>query len=146
MELCVKLSKKVKSLQSQKKDLAAVVKQQHASQQEFLSFFKDEVVMEVDVSDFGPMSVAPAPPTPGSAVKPPPAANLPVLRSAWRAADERKGLMLQEMQKEMQNIVFKHQAEVEKIRKEHEEQVRRAVGGAVKPIVGEKNGGVALTR
>ena len=123
MQLCMKMSKKVKNLQAQKKDLTEIVKSQVQSQTDFVNFYTQEVVMTVDMSTFGdPMTSTP--PNPNSTVKPPPSINVKALKDAWRSADEQRGLMMQDMQREIQNVVAKHQAEMRALEKKHEEQLQ----------------------
>ncbi|GMI00899.1 hypothetical protein TrVE_jg7294 [Triparma verrucosa] len=123
MQLCMKMSKKVKNLQAQKKDLTEIVKSQVQSQTDFVNFYTQEVVMTVDMSTFGdPMTSTP--PNPNSTVKPPPSINVKALKDAWRSADEQRGLMMQDMQREIQNVVAKHQAEMCALEKKHEEQLQ----------------------
>ena len=120
----MKMSKKVKSLQQAKKDLVQVVQQQAATSNEFLSFFTSEVVMDVDMSNYGDPTEEPR--VPLQSVPNVRVANVAVLKSAWRAADEKKGLMMQEMQREMQNIIVRHQAEVEELKSQQQEQLELA--------------------
>jgi len=76
--LCVKMSKKVKSLQQTKKDLTAALQNQNSVQSEFLSFFTAEVVMDVDMTNHGDSTSDP-PSGYGPRV-----ANVGVLKNAWR--------------------------------------------------------------
>jgi hypothetical protein len=82
--LCVKMSKKVKSLQQTKKELTAALQNQNNVQSDFLSFFTTEVVMDVDMTNHG--DVTSDPPTGYG----PRVANVGVLKNAWRETDEKR--------------------------------------------------------
>lgn len=82
--LCVKMSKKVKSLQQTKKELTAALQNQNHVQSELLSFFTTEVVMDVDMTNHG--DITSDPPTGYG----PRVANVGVLKNAWRETDEKR--------------------------------------------------------
>ena len=119
--LCVKMSKKVKVLQSNRIEQEKRLESKDIQYQNLVSFIKEEVVPEVDLEP-SPMAAS----ANSGLDQPIHVDKLALIRKAWHLNDENRSMMLSELQKEFQADNVKHAEAIAKIKADYEEKLQLA--------------------
>ena len=135
LDILQKMNKRVKALSALRATLIERVKVAEGDKNRLLTLMKNEVLSNVDLEDASKRAEAKNAEKASKAVDAEVDPNdseeakideIAVIQLAWREADERNQMALQQLQSEYKVISLQYQAEIEKVKKDAEDQKQLA--------------------